>query len=377
MRRRISVAGACVGLLLILLPAASTGRADSPAARSRRRSSHKNPSAEITAVARVESSPLRTTHRNGRSFEEVSVVLLSITPPEPPSGEFSFDTRGPVKIVHDLTCGGTWIDLRPGDRLDLRGEYVHTPNGRDLVHFTHPAGGECGRAGGHPDGYLRRHREAAAAAPPEEMPAASLARFRPSVRPILAARCAPCHETGGKMYARLPFDDPATVAAHAKKMARRLKDDDRKVLEAWVADLSAASSAAERPRIQAGEPRPETQNSELRTEFEAEGRRLLKVHLREIELPQIVQTDSGAPVGELPSRRVGTVADALALIGEERIGRSRRLAAVIDHAPSEREAPLTLSPLGRSESRCRRSRARRYDGQPFHTPMIPPGRRPL
>jgi len=242
-----------VGLLLILLPLASMGRDASPS-RSRRRSGHKNPSAEITAVARVDSSPRRTTHRNGRSFEELSVVLLSVAPPAPPSGEFSFDTRGPVKIVHDLTCGGTWIDLRPGDRLYLRGEYVHTPNGRDLVHFTHPAGGDCGRAGGHPDGYLRLRREAAAtAAPAAEMPAASVVVFRSSIRPILAARCAPCHETGGKMYARLPFDDPATVAAHAEKMARRLKDDDRKALEAWAADLGTASSAArapaERPRI--------------------------------------------------------------------------------------------------------------------------------
>lgn len=251
MRRRSSGAGACVGLLLLsLLGVASTGSADSPAARSRRRSGHKNPSAEITAVARVESSPLRTTHRNGRSFEEISVVLLSVAPPTPPSGDFSFDTRGPVRIVQDLTCGGTWIDLRPGDRLDLRGEYVHTPNGRDLVHFTHPAGGDCGRAGGHPDGYLRLRREAAAAAPAAEIPAPSLARFRSSIRPILAARCAPCHETGGKMYARLPFDDPATVAAHSEKMARRLRDDDRKALEAWAADLRTPGGApTERPRI--------------------------------------------------------------------------------------------------------------------------------
>jgi hypothetical protein len=53
-------------------------------------------------------------------------------------------------------------------------------------------------------------------------------------------KCAPCHEPGGKMYARLPFDDASTVASHSARMAARLKGDDRKALESWASAASAA-----------------------------------------------------------------------------------------------------------------------------------------
>lgn len=65
--------------------------------------------------------------------------------------------------------------------------------------------------------------------------------FQSSVRPVLSARCAPCHEPGGKMYARLPFDDAKVVSANATAMLRRLKGDDRVALERWVAGLAAAT----------------------------------------------------------------------------------------------------------------------------------------
>jgi hypothetical protein len=231
--------GAAAAVAVLLLVAAVAAVDADP----RRRPLHGNPAAEITAVARVEDAPRRTTHRNGRSFEELSVVLLSAEPPAPNSGGFAFALGPPVKIVHDLTCGGTWVDAKPGDRLDLRGEYVHTPSGHDLIHFTHPAGGRCGASGAHPDGYLRLAREAASDHAAPRFSPATLEAFRASVRPILSARCGPCHEAGGKMYGRLPFDDPATVASHAEKMTRRLKDDDRRTLQAWAAGASAALEA--------------------------------------------------------------------------------------------------------------------------------------
>jgi hypothetical protein len=67
--------------------------------------------------------------------------------------------------------------------------------------------------------------------------------FLSTVRPVLSTRCAPCHEPGGKMYARLPFDDPKTVAENSTAMLRRLKGDDRAALERWVAGLAAATPA--------------------------------------------------------------------------------------------------------------------------------------
>lgn len=59
--------------------------------------------------------------------------------------------------------------------------------------------------------------------------------FARDVRPILARRCEPCHEPGGKMYARLPFDDPATVASHPAGILKRLKGDDNVTVERWIA----------------------------------------------------------------------------------------------------------------------------------------------
>ncbi len=38
------------------------------------------------------------------------------------------------------------------------------------------------------------------------------------------------------MYARLPFDDPTTVASHSGGILRRIKDpENKKALEAWLA----------------------------------------------------------------------------------------------------------------------------------------------
>ncbi len=59
--------------------------------------------------------------------------------------------------------------------------------------------------------------------------------FATTVRPILQERCAPCHEPGGKMYERLPFDNPKTIATHPDGVLKRLKGDDRAAVEKWLA----------------------------------------------------------------------------------------------------------------------------------------------
>jgi hypothetical protein len=234
--------GLALGILVVALPAGA----------SRKRATHANPHAEVTATARVETPPRRTRHRNRREFEEFRATLLSAAPSDPAeNGRLPLDAGGEVSVVHDLTCGGAWVSLVPGERIEMRGEYVWLPDGRGLIHFTHPAGGSCGRAGSHVDGYLRpldRPSPTAATAaaiapiPPEapETAAPQLAAFRASVRPILSVKCAPCHEPGGKMYARLPFDDATTVASHAARMATRLKGEERKALETWAAAASAS-----------------------------------------------------------------------------------------------------------------------------------------
>ena len=59
--------------------------------------------------------------------------------------------------------------------------------------------------------------------------------FATGVRPIMSVRCSPCHEPGGRMYARLPFDRAAVVASHAAGISRRLRDPERAALAAWLA----------------------------------------------------------------------------------------------------------------------------------------------
>ncbi len=69
-----------------------------------------------------------------------------------------------------------------------------------------------------------------AAAPPSKD-----AVFKSEIRPILVAHCAPCHEPGGKLYAKLPFDDPAVLSSHVPGVKKRLKGDDLKAFERWIA----------------------------------------------------------------------------------------------------------------------------------------------
>jgi len=59
--------------------------------------------------------------------------------------------------------------------------------------------------------------------------------FKSEIRPILVAHCAPCHEPGGKLYAKLPFDDPATLSSRVPGVKKRLKGDDLKPFERWIA----------------------------------------------------------------------------------------------------------------------------------------------
>jgi hypothetical protein len=86
------------------------------------------------------------------------------------------------------------------------------------------------------------YAQAPAQAPAPAAPAASAAAVTPSggaepsdlfhakVRPLLEARCSPCHFEGGKMYAKLPFDRPETIHALGQKMFTRIQDDEGRAL---------------------------------------------------------------------------------------------------------------------------------------------------
>ena len=136
-------------------------------ARHPRPASRQSPHEEIVATARVGTEPKRTTHENGRAFEEFDIVILSARPADGDDGAArppDVDRTASVHVVHDLSCGGNWVPLAPGDRIELKGEYVHPPKGHDLIHFTHPADASCGGKP-HADGGIRRAAEPGAAAP--------------------------------------------------------------------------------------------------------------------------------------------------------------------------------------------------------------------
>lgn len=99
---------------------------------------------------------------------------------------------------------------------------------------------ECGQGNG--PGAASTPVPAVTAAAPAPAPAPAAVGpgpdvFKASVRPVLLNRCAPCHEPGGQMYEKLPFDDPGVIAAHPDGVLKRLKDADRDAVEKWLASL--------------------------------------------------------------------------------------------------------------------------------------------
>jgi hypothetical protein len=61
--------------------------------------------------------------------------------------------------------------------------------------------------------------------------------FDKQIEPMLKAKCQPCHFPGGTMYAKRPFDRPATIVALGEKLFTRIKDEEqRKVIRAFLAE---------------------------------------------------------------------------------------------------------------------------------------------
>ena|ERR1700720_3228021 len=54
--------------------------------------------------------------------------------------------------------------------------------------------------------------------------------FETRIRPIFQTRCQPCHFPGGKVYEKMPFDKPETIARLGEKLFTRIKDKDEQRL---------------------------------------------------------------------------------------------------------------------------------------------------
>jgi uncharacterized membrane protein len=81
-------------------------------------------------------------------------------------------------------------------------------------------------------GMCRRANRGALTATPSMLATSSLAAtngakpdFDKKIKPILQTRCMPCHFQGGKVYDKMPFDKPETVARLGEKMFTRIKDE--------------------------------------------------------------------------------------------------------------------------------------------------------
>jgi hypothetical protein len=71
---------------------------------------------------------------------------------------------------------------------------------------------------------------------PAPQPKTQPVDFQTQIRPILEKRCQPCHFTGGKMYAKMPFDRPQTIHTLGEKMFTRIKDPkEQALLRAFLA----------------------------------------------------------------------------------------------------------------------------------------------
>src|SRR3989454_11133261 len=49
--------------------------------------------------------------------------------------------------------------------------------------------------------------------------------FDKEIKPIFQSRCMPCHFPGGKVYDKLPFDQPGTITRLGTKLFTRIKDE--------------------------------------------------------------------------------------------------------------------------------------------------------
>lgn len=58
--------------------------------------------------------------------------------------------------------------------------------------------------------------------------------FDKDILPILESRCSPCHFTGGKMYEKMPFDKPQTIANHTEGILKRFKEPELTKIKAYL-----------------------------------------------------------------------------------------------------------------------------------------------
>ena len=76
-----------------------------------------------------------------------------------------------------------------------------------------------------------KHLSSASAKPgPTQQRHPARVDFPTQIKPILEARCQPCHFSGGKVYDKMPFDRPETIKTLGTKLFTRIKDENERRL---------------------------------------------------------------------------------------------------------------------------------------------------
>ena len=69
-----------------------------------------------------------------------------------------------------------------------------------------------------------------------EANASARVNFSTQIKPVLETRCQPCHFSGGKVYAKMPFDRPETIKTLGTKLFTRIKaENERQLIRDFLA----------------------------------------------------------------------------------------------------------------------------------------------
>ena len=99
---------------------------------------------------------------------------------------------------------------------------IHPASGLAALAVLLAAGGTCVRGAPELADTPAAMPSRSAVAPAHPAPDRAV-DFQSQVRPLLEARCSPCHFAGGRMYEKLPFDQPATIHHLGERLFTRIQ----------------------------------------------------------------------------------------------------------------------------------------------------------
>jgi hypothetical protein len=120
---------------------------------------------------------------------------------------------------------------------------IHPASGLAALAVLLAAAGTCARGAPELNDTPAAMPPRTAAAPAHSTPARAV-DFQTQVKPLLEARCSPCHFAGGQMYEKLPFDQPATIHHLGEQLFTRIQAaEEQALLRAFLAQAPRKNPA--------------------------------------------------------------------------------------------------------------------------------------